>query len=134
MNETIGVITNDPENSKLQLRMFGKLEAYVTVAPRRVILKGKAGEPVAQTIRIIPETDEPLKITNVTAVRGVDFDYDIEEIELSGKTIYALRVENKRQEPGRYYDTINMTTDNDEFKKISVVVSGIIQAQEEGRQ
>lgn len=127
MSEIIRLDTNDPENSKLQFKLHGKVEAYVTVAPRRVILKGKAGEPVAQTIRIIPETDEPLNIINVSAVRGVDFDYKMEEIELSGKKIYALRVENKRQEPGRYYDTINLKTDSDVSKTISIVVSGIIQ-------
>ena len=102
------------------------MAAYVTVAPRRLVLKGKAGDRIAETVRIIPETDEPLTITKVSAVRGVDFDYTLEQIELAEKQIYALRVENKRKEPGRYYDTIELQTDSDVIGSIPVVVSGII--------
>ncbi len=127
MTKTIRVDTNDPENSRLLMRVSGKVAAYITVEPRRLVLKGKAGQAIAQTVRIIPETDDPLTITKVSAVRGEDFDYFLEKIELSGKQIYALRVENTRQEPGRYYDTIHLSTDSDAVNTISVVVAGVIQ-------
>lgn len=96
------------------------------MAPRRLILKGRAGEPIAETVRIIPETDEPLTITKVSAVRGVDFDYTLEPVKMSDKTIFALRVENKRQKPGRYYDTIHLQTDSEVIRSFSIVVSGVI--------
>lgn len=118
--------TSDPENSQLQLKIYGKVEAYVTVSPRRVILKGRQGETIAQTVKIFPATDKGINITGLSAARGVDIDYRLDQIRENGKNGYALRVENRRDKPGRFYDTVFLKTDSDVAGTISIVVSGLL--------
>lgn len=122
--------TSDPENPQLQLRIYGKVKAYVTVSPRRVILKGRQGEDIAQTVKIMPETDKGLNIIRVSAARGVDMAYRLDQIRENGKKGYALHVENRRDKPGRFYDTIFLKTDSSVAGTISIAVSGLLRPAE----
>lgn len=126
LSKTIKVDTSDPENPQLELKIYGKVKPYVTVSPRRVILKGRQGESIAQTVKIFPETDEGLNITGLSAARGVDIDYRLSQIRENGKNGYALHVENQRDKPGRFYDTVFLKTDSDVAGTISIVVSGLL--------
>ncbi|MFO7859723.1 MAG: hypothetical protein R6U41_00730 [Desulfosalsimonas sp.] len=108
----------------------------MTVSPRRVILKGRQGESIAQTVKIFPQTDKGLNITRLSAARGVDIDYRLDQIRENGKKGYVLHVENRRDKPGRFYDTLFLKTDSDVAGTISIVVSGLLRpgAPEKNRQ
>ena len=118
--------TNDPDNSRLRLLISGRVKPYITVDPRRVVLRGTVGEKIAETVRILPQTGDPFHIKRVSAVRGVDVSYTLEQIEVSGKKAYALHLENRKQTPGRYHDAIHVKTDSDVAGRITIPVSGII--------
>ncbi|MFP4159740.1 MAG: hypothetical protein ACLFQ9_05140 [Desulfobacterales bacterium] len=123
--------TNDQARQRLRLRVSGKVEPYVTVEPRRVNLRGTAGEEISRTVKITRETDEPFDIREVSAVRGENIELTLEETEESGRKVYTLLVENTREKPGRYHDSIHLETDSDRMDRITIAVSGIIQARKE---
>lgn len=106
----------------------GQVKPYITVEPRRVVLRGRAGEKISETVRIIPQTDDPFHIREVSAIRGVDVGYTLEALEESGKRGYALHLENRRKTPGRYHDSIKLETDSDVAETITIAVGGVILA------
>ncbi|MFP4194101.1 MAG: hypothetical protein ACLFRO_04085 [Desulfobacterales bacterium] len=122
--------TNDSVQPKLRLRVTGKVEPYVTVEPRCVNLRGAAGEKISETVRILSQTKEALSTMEVSAVRGNDIVYELEEIKDSGEKGYLLHVKNIREKPGRYYDSIHLETDSERIGRITIPVSGIIQSAE----
>ncbi|MBS3732791.1 MAG: hypothetical protein KGY42_07780 [Desulfobacterales bacterium] len=97
-------------------------------------MRGRAGEKISETVRIIPQTDDPFHIRDVSAIRGVDVRYTLEEVEESGKKGYALHLENRRKTPGRYHDSIHVKTDSDVAETITIAVGGVILASEEQRE
>lgn len=99
-----------------------------------MVLRGRAGEKISETVRIIPQTDDPFHIRDVSAIRGVDVRYTLEEVEESGKKGYALHLENRRKTPGRYHDSIHVKTDSDVAETITIAVGGVILASEEQRE
>lgn len=119
--------TNDPENDKIILQLFGKVKKFVTIKPKKAFLKGNVGESISQIISIIPGEDEVFKILKVNALKGIDYKYELKEIEVDGKTAYELTVENTRETEGRYFDKIFMITDRTDQKPISIIVSGYIE-------
>ncbi|MFW6080495.1 MAG: hypothetical protein ACOC7W_01185 [Desulfosalsimonas sp.] len=131
IGKSVSVETNDRAQPWLRLRVSGKVEPYVTVEPRRVNLRGKAGEDISTTVKVLRETQEPFKIREVSMVRGEYIDCTLEEIEDSGKTGYLMHVKNTRKKPGRYYDSIHLETDSERMSRITIAVSGIIQPREE---
>lgn len=124
--------TNDRRQPWLRLRVSGKVKPYITIEPRRVNLRGRVGEKISETVRVIRETDEPFNIRDVSVVRGVDIAWELEEIQNSGKKGYALHIENTRQRPGKYYDSIHLETDSEKVGKITIAISGIIHPAEDG--
>ncbi|MCF8035644.1 MAG: hypothetical protein K9K62_02105 [Desulfobacteraceae bacterium] len=126
--------TNASNNSRLRLVVSGQVKPYITVEPRRVVLRGRAGEKISETVRIIPQTDDPFHIRAVSAIRGVDVRYTLEELEESGKKGYALHLENRRKIPGRYHDSIKLETDSDVAETITIAVGGVILAPEQQKQ
>ena len=127
MKKSIKVSTNDPENDKIILQLFGKVKKFVTIKPGKVFLKGNVGESISQTISIIPGENEVINILQVNALKGVDYKQALKEIEIDGKKAYELTVENVRETEGRYFDKIFMITDRTDQKPISIIVSGYIE-------
>ena len=97
-------------------------------------MRGRAGEKISETVRIIPQTDDPFHIRAVSAIRGVEVRYTLEELEESGKKGYALHLENRRKTPGRYHDSIHVKTDSDVAETITIPVGGVILAPEQQKQ
>ncbi|MFO7931868.1 MAG: hypothetical protein ACQETG_09685 [Thermodesulfobacteriota bacterium] len=131
ISKSVSVKTNDQARQWLRLRVSGEVEPYVTVEPRRVNLRGTAGEEVSQTVKIIKETDDPFDIRDVSAVRGENIELTLEKTEESGKKGYTLLVKNTRKKPGRYHDSIHLETDSERMSRITIAVSGIIESREE---
>ena len=103
------------------------VKKFATIKPSKVFLRGVAGEPVSQTVEIIPGDDEKFKILKVNALKGGDFDFSLTEKEVNGKPGYELAVKNIRETEGRYFDKIFMITDRTDQQPLSIIVSGQIQ-------
>lgn len=108
------------------MAVSGQVKHYVKIEPRRVKLSGTAGSKIKETVEIIPQTEDSFHIRKVSAVRGTDIECRLEETEVSGRKAYVLHVENKRKEPGRFYDSIHLETDSDLIDRITIAVSGYI--------
>lgn len=119
------MLTNDPARPKQTLRITGPVERFVSIEPSRVVLRGEAGRPLRADAVIVPEKRFPFKIVDVQARNGRHIRYDLAE-RPDGSNGYLLTVENLRDRPGRYYDAIQITTDNRSHPTITIAVYGYI--------
>ena len=113
-----------------QLTISGSVKNFATITPKNIRLYGKVGEPVKETVRIVPEVSYPFKILGTKAQIGRDISYQLTPEEQTPGGAYLLTVENLKQETGRYYDTIFLMTDSRVKPKISIQVYGKISGSE----
>lgn len=125
-DRTIQIITNDPENPALAVRLTGNVQKFVTMTPSAVFLNGKAGEPVSATVRIIPETEPGFKLVQINAQNGKDIRHFVTEKEEDGKKVYELLIENTAETPGRYYDRLTIITDRNDQAPLILNIRGNI--------
>jgi len=126
LSKSATVHTNDPEHSKIVLHLKGRVEKVVTIVPWRVRLVGTVGEKITQAVTITPETMKPFNIVKVSAIKGVDFRYKLEEKDRFDKKVYVLTVTNTRKKPGRYFDSISLKTDDKSIGSFSITVMGYL--------
>lgn len=108
----------------MDLVISGQVEKFVTIRPQHINLRGYAGDSVKALVSIIPEKKYPFKILNASAKDGSNIKFELEEAKLSADGAYALKVENLKQDTGRFYDTIILETDSKIQPQISVRVYG----------
>ncbi len=130
MKKTAGVYTNDQSLPRQDLVVTGQVENFVTIRPRHVSLRGYTGDPIKGTVTIIPEKKYPLKILEARPRNGKNIKIELGEVKKSGVAAYELEVENRRQETGRYYDTIILKTDSKVRPELIVKVYGYLRARE----
>jgi len=123
-------MTTDPQKPVSQLTISGPVKNFATITPSNVRLYGKVGEPVKETVRIVPENSYPFKILETKAQIGRDIRYELTSEQQTPGGAYLLTVENLKQETGRYYDTIFLVTDSRVKPKISIQVYGKISGAE----
>ncbi len=128
LSKSIRVETNDPDHSGIELMITGNVKTIATIVPKSVFLSGTAGKKISQVVRIIPEPQESFKILNISALNGADCRHTLQEIENFGNKFYELTVENTKQTPGRYVDTITIITDRSDQAPLSIYVRGQIKA------
>lgn len=117
------VYTNDKKHPTLKLTMRGKVEKFVTITPKKVSLKGIAGQSIERSVRIIPKEKYPFRILETRARSGKDIRFNLKETEGSE---YLLTVENLMKKKGRYRDTIYLKTDSKIKPEIRISVKGNI--------
>jgi hypothetical protein len=127
MKKTAVVYTNDKTRPRLDLVISGLVEKFVTIQPRHLNLRGYAGEPIKSSVTLVPEKKYPFKILNVRAKNGKYISYQLEEIKKSDNTAYEIRVQNLKQDTGRYFDTIILETDSKVRPQLDVRVYGYLQ-------
>lgn len=123
-------MTTDPKKPVTQLTISGSVKNFATITPKNIRLYGKVGEPVKETVRIVPEVSYPFKILETKAQIGRDIRYELTSEKQTPGGAYLLTVENLKQETGRYYDTIFLVTDSRVKPKISIQVYGKISGSE----
>jgi hypothetical protein len=123
-------MTTDPQKPVTQLAISGSVKNFATITPKNIRLYGKAGEPVKETVRIVPEDSYPFKILETKAQIGRDIRYELTSEKQAPGGAYLLTVENLKKETGRYYDTIFLVTDSRVKPKISIRVYGKISGSE----
>jgi len=123
--DTIRLFTTNNIQKEITIPIWGEImpPEIASIKPRRLALRGSAREQVKGSVKIIPNDKYPFSIMEVKPRDGRNIKYDLKEIEESGKKIYVLTVENLKKEKGRYYDTINLKTDNKHLPEIRISVS-----------
>ncbi len=128
MNKTAGVYTNDPNRPRHDLVVGGAVEKFATIRPQHVSLRGYAGDSIKGKVTIIPEKKYPFKIIDARAKNGTNINIQLDAVTKSSAQAYELKIENLRQETGRYYDTIILKTDSSVRPQINVKVYGYLRA------
>lgn len=128
MNKQATVSTSDPRHPMIYVTMKGPVEKFAEIHPMRVSLIGKAGGDLKGQVVILPRDDLPFKVLEVQARNGVHIRHRLDSFEEDGRTGYRLIVENTRTEPGRYVDTLTLTTDSEIRPKLTIPVIGNIAA------
>jgi hypothetical protein len=87
-------------------------------------LRGIAVDDNKIKVTITPEKKYPFKIVKVSAKNGNDIDFELSEEKGDQGPVYALVIENKRLQQGRYFDMITLETDSEIQPKLSIRVYG----------
>jgi hypothetical protein len=128
MSKSARAYTNDPDHPQIVLSMKGPVKTFATVRPEQVRLFGEAGAELQQTVTITPQAEYPFKIVSARAQIGRDIRYEIDENNGKQGLTYKLTVVNTRTSAGRYFDTIQLETDNPLKRRIDIRVFGRIEA------
>ena len=89
-------------------------------------MRGYAGDAIKGTVTIVPDKKYPFKILDAQAQDGKNIRFELAELNPSSSRGYELKVENLRQQTGRYYDTIILKTDSDVRPELNVRVYGYL--------
>lgn len=106
--------------------MTGVVEKFADIRPERVRLSGAAGQPLFVEVEIIPRKEYPFTIRKVQVRSGQFIKYEVEERSVDGQNRYVIRVENTRDEQGRYVDTLFVHTDSSFRPNIPIHITGMI--------
>ncbi len=124
MRKHATLFTNDKKNPRLKLTISGSVDKFVTIRPKRVKLRGVVGDAIKRKVTITPEKKYPFKIVKVSAKDGKDIHFELSEEKSEKGPVYALLIENKRVEKGRYFDMITLETDSQIQPKFNIRVYG----------
>lgn len=130
MRKRISVYTNDPKAREIYLTISGKVEGYLIVMPQRVVLRGAAGSPLIQKVKLLPRRKYPFRILSEHTGGNENYRYAFAAINGNEKAGYLLTVENLKTSPGRYFGSIVLKTDNEAKPQITVRVIGHILAEQ----
>ena len=127
-SDTIRLSTTNKIQKEITIPIWGEIKEpeIASIKPRRLRLRGSAGEPVKGSVNIIPNDKYPFSITEMKPRDGKNIKYDLKEVEESGKKIYVLTVENLKKEKGSYDDMISLKTDSKDQPEIRIIVSARI--------
>jgi hypothetical protein len=112
LHKSATIFSNDPKKPQQKLFIVGNVEKFVTIRPSQVRLRGVAGEEIKAKVAIIPAPKYPFEILKVRARDGHDISYQLSEEKSGNGKNYALVVENKRMQSGKYFDIITLETDS----------------------
>jgi hypothetical protein len=126
LKKGIQVMTNDPENRRLNLKISGKVTPFADIQPKRVRFSGTPDEKMTEQVVIRQREDLPFRIVKSYARRGRDIRFELRELEQEGQTEYRIDIENLKKTTGRYVETITLVTDSKIKPKIHIKVYGRI--------
>lgn len=110
----------------LYLTIMGNVEQFVDIVPKRVVLRGFAGNPINAKVKIIPKDKYPFTIKKAKATNTKNIAFTLDETKSSEKMEYVLTVENLKKTKGRYTDAIKLKTDSKIRPEIKIYVIGNI--------
>lgn len=126
LKKTLTVRTNDVKNKRIALTVQAKVIKPYTLSKNNIKLQGRLKKTIKKTLSLSPTKENPFTVLEVTAKRGGNIRYDLEEVVKKNQVRYKLTVENIATAPGNYYDTLYLKTDSSLQPVISVVVVGKI--------
>lgn len=110
----------------LYLTIMGNVEQFVDIVPKRVVLRGFAGNPIKAKVKIIPKDKYPFTVKKAKATNKKNIAFTLEKTNSSEKMEYVLKVENLKKTKGRYVDAIKLKTDSKIRPEIKIYVIGNI--------
>lgn len=123
------VYTNDTLKPQVKLTVTGKVKSYVTIMPGAVRLIGPVGRSLSGSVKILPLKGHEFTIKEVKAQRNQFIRFQVKPMDkASDKKGYLLMVENTKNAPGSYRDTILISTDSKEKPLLRVPIYARIQA------
>ena len=114
------------KHSVLSLTIMGNVEQFVDIVPKRVVLRGFAGNPIKAKVKIIPKDKYPFTVKKAKATNKKNIAFTLEKTNSSEKMEYVLKVENLKKTKGRYVDAIKLKTDSKIRPEIKIYVIGNI--------
>jgi len=106
--------------------LSGQVENFATIRPNRIDLRGYVGKSIKGLVTIIPKKKYPFKIIALKANNGNNIRYRLEDIQPPNSKGYLLTVENIKNVPGHYFDTISLKTDSRIQPEIKIKIWGNI--------
>jgi hypothetical protein len=128
LEKSADVMTNDPKEPVVNLRMAGQVDRFAAITPRMLSLRGASGETLRGSVSIVPEEKYPFRVLGVYPVEG-KLKVQLDEVTQDGKKAYALQVENLRNEAGSFNDTVRVKTDHPLQPEMDVRVYVYLRAQ-----
>ena len=104
----------------------GKVDSFAEISPRRITLAGRSGKSIRTSVTILPRPEFPFRIVGVQAQKGKHIDFQLKENPAAALGGYVLMVENRREQPGRFWDRIDLKTDSSIQPLIHIPVYGNI--------
>jgi len=109
------------------LKIRGRVDKIALISTQNVRLYGFAGEELNQVVTITPVKKYKFKILTTKITNGENIKVELEKKqkqEDSSKPAWELHIKNIKKTPGRYYDTIYLSTDSKLLPTISIRVFG----------
>lgn len=106
--------------------MLGPVKKFVTISPRRVILRGHIGNRINKAVIIRQEAEYPFKIVEARAQKGENIKFAWKEYRDKKGVGYRLFIENLRKKKGQYFDSIILKTDSEIQPEIKISIYGDI--------
>lgn len=106
--------------------MQGDVDLFATITPAYLRLFGNVGEKISGKVVILLSEKYPFEILEANALNGQNIKFNLEKNQKEDKPGYMLTVENLMEKQGRYYDTIQLTTDSKLKPFLTVKVYGNI--------
>jgi len=126
LDKEVTVVSNDPVTPETILRVSGNVEKTYSLSQESIKFNGAAETLTKQTVLVVPENNYQFSILKAHAKKGENIDFRLAEIKNSDGPQYELTVSNLKEEPGIYFDTIFLDTDNESLPEIRIPVVGNI--------
>ena len=123
MHKTARVITNDPKNPEIPLKMSGPVRNFAVIKPNTISLRGDEGKEVSGRANISMTKEFPFDIVRTTATANAKFTYALEKFQKEGEVSWILTVMDPNPS-GRYAGTVYLHTDSDLRPSLEVKVYG----------
>lgn len=118
----VTVYTNDPKNRVVRLIIKGRVEPYIRVRPRYVILNVTPGKKAASTVTITPNRNFSFRILDVSSDLDKYIRYSIKPLD--NREGYKLIIENIQNRTGTYHGHVYLKTDLGEKRELRISVRG----------
>ncbi len=123
-SKSIAITTNDPAKPKIDLKLTGTCKAFIEVTPMGAFFPKLFGdEPAQMTLKIVNNTEEPLKLTMPPARDKAMFTYEL--IETTPGKAFDLIVRGVPPfNEGTVRDNLEVETNLIKQPKLTVAVTG----------
>ncbi len=103
--------------------MTGQVERFAEITPARLVLEGRVGEELKQTVTIRPRQAHPFTITHVRTrqkdLLAVRLEHNHKEPPAG---LHQITIESIYNHPGRYVDQVHLQTDNENHPELRIGV------------
>lgn len=106
----------------INLAVTGAVEKFVTLIPRRLVLRGETGKRISGTVRIIPEKMYPFTLQESEGEVAGKLRFTVRKDDTQEMAAYLLTVENLKKKVGSYQEKIHLKTDHELRPEIEIKV------------